>query len=780
MKTFTHYNATSIREALDLLEKHRGKAKLNAGGTDLLGALKAAVIPDYPEAVINLKQIDGLDYIREDGEGIRIGALTKIARIASAPLVREAYKVLGDAALSVATPQVRNMCTIGGNIAQDVRCWYYRYPHQLGGPITCLRKGGPLCNAVSGDNRYHSVFGGVPPASLPCASHCPASTAIPFYLGLVRTGSFSEAGRVVLDYNPLPAITGRVCPTFCEPECKRGGFDEPVAIRCVERGLGDHMLEKMAEFYKAPDAESGRAVAVVGSGPSGLAAAYYLRRSGHRVTVFERLPEAGGMLLYTIPAFRLPKDVVRKQVRALAGMGIAFECGNDVDKEALSGIKARFDAVLLACGAWKERRQGMKGEGLIFSGLDFLKRVSGGMRSAPGRKVAVIGGGNVAVDVARTLLRLGAKPVVLYRRGRKEMPAFKEDVEKALEEGVRFRFLTLPVQASKSASGIVLDCERMGLGTPDASGRRRPVVRPGSGFTATFDAVIKAIGEEPEDYLLSPSGTRRKTASVGHVVAPGLYAAGDFVTGPSTVVAAVASGREAARSVEVLLRPGEPGADLDGRLTPPTRPIFQEACRIRTREAAPSERVKSLDIEETSSPLPGEIETEAGRCFDCGCVAVNPSDVGTALVALDAQVVTTKRRVDARTFFTASAAASTLLDADEVITEIWIPRPPQGARQSYLKFALRKSVDFAVVSVAVVITTADGECTDARIALGAVGPAPVRALAAEAALCGKRLSEATAAEAAEAALAGARPLSMNGYKVEIAKVMVKRAILGHE
>ncbi len=471
MRTFTHYNARSIREALDLLEKHRGKAKLNAGGTDLLGTLKAAAVPDYPEAVINLKQIDGLDYITQDGEGIRIGALTKLARIASAPLVREGYKILSDAALSVATPQVRNMCTVGGNIAQDVRCWYYRYPRQLGGPITCLRKGGPLCNAVPGDNRYHSVFGGAPPASLPCASRCPASTAIPFYMGLVRTGSFTAAGRVVLDYNPLAAITGRVCPTFCEPECKRGGFDEPVAIRCVERGLGDYMLENGPEFYRPPDEASGKAVAVVGSGPAGLAAAYYLRRSGHRVTVFERLPEAGGMLRYTIPAFRLPKDVVRKQVQALAGMGISFECGVDVDREALTRIRDRFDAVLLACGAWKERPQGMKGEGLILSGLDFLKKVSEGDRAVPGRKVAVIGGGNVAVDVARTLLRLGARPVVLYRRGQKEMPAFREDVEKAREEGVRFRFLTLPVPGIEDRIGHSARVRSHG---PRAARRIRP------------------------------------------------------------------------------------------------------------------------------------------------------------------------------------------------------------------------------------------------------------------------------------------------------------------
>jgi NADPH-dependent glutamate synthase beta subunit-like oxidoreductase len=789
MKSFTHHDARSIKEAIRLLTAYKGKAKLNAGGTDLLGALKGKSLPDYPEAIINIKGITGLDYIKEDETGLKIGALAKLSEIVNSPKVRRTYSALAEAAKSVATPLVRNMCTIGGNLAQDVRCWYYRYPQQIGGPITCLRKGGKICNAlVGGDNRYHSLFGAAPLDVYPCSSGCPAHITIPSYLDSVRSGDMMEAARTMLDFNPIPAITGRVCPVFCEPECNRSAFDEPVAIRCVERTVGDYILERAGDFFTPPKQESGRTIAIIGSGPAGMSAAYYLRRSGHRVKVFEKLPEAGGMLRYSIPSYRLPKDVVRKQVRALEGMGIRFHNGTTVGKDVtVAALMGGFAAVFVAGGAWKERPLGIKGEKLALSGLEFLNRINAGDTTIPGKKVAVVGGGNVAMDVARTLLRLGAEPVVLYRRTRDEMLAFKDELEKAIEEGIEFQFLTLPTQASKAdgkakdkdKDKITLTCVRMQLGAPDASGRPQPVPIPGSDFTATFDAVIKAIGEEPDASLLPPE-FQTKARKAGSVVRLGknLFAGGDLVTGPSTVIQAVAAGKEAAGLIESSLKIGKAATRERETERGLSRPSFVTTARAGIPEVPTSERIKSLEIEDLRGLSLSDVETEARRCFNCGCVAIGPSDIGIALMALDATIVTTKRIVAAQSFFSASATEATVLDPDELITEIRIPKLPEGTRQNYLKFTLRKPVDFAIVSVASVITMKDGLCEEARIALGAVAPVPLRAFAAEEVLKGRAINESLAAEAAEAALADAEPLSMNAYKIEIAKALVRRAILG--
>jgi NADPH-dependent glutamate synthase beta subunit-like oxidoreductase/CO/xanthine dehydrogenase FAD-binding subunit len=780
MRSFKHINARTVDEACALLRKYKGKAMLNAGGTDLLSILKGEYLLNYPEAVINIKTISDLDYIKDEGGVLKIGALTKLSDIAKSSLLKGSYKVLVEAAHSIGTPQIRNTATIGGNLCQDVRCWYYRYPDHIGGRILCLRKGGKICNALTGDNRYHSIFGTAGVTVYPCSSNCPAHTNIPSFLSRISNDNLTEAARILLDCNPMPAITGRVCPIFCEPECYRREFDEPVAIRCIERSLGDTILERMSEIFKPPETRSRRSIAVIGSGPAGLAAAYYLRRSGHKVTVYERLPEAGGMLLYSIPLYRLPKDVVRKQIQALKGMGIKFELGVNVGKDVtLAKLMGRFDAVFLASGAWKERLLGIKGEKVALSGLEFLNRVNAGAREIPGRRVAVIGGGNVAMDVARTLLRLGGEPVVIYRRTQAEMPAFRDEVEKAKEEGIEFEFLTLPTEASEANGKITLKCVRMQLGSPDASGRPKPIPIKGSDFTGTFDAVIKAVGEEPDRSIL-PAAFRRKALKASpsaHLLGKNLFAGGDFITGPSTVAQAVASGREAANLIERSFKGSQPSVKAGG-IEPTFRsPSLETAPRVRIPQLPVSERSRSVDVEDTPGLSLSEIETEASRCFNCGCLAVNPSDIGIVLTALDANIVTTKRTVDAQTFFTASATQSTLLDPDEVVTEIQIPRPRDRAEQKYLKFTLRAPIDFSIVSVVSVITIERGVCVDARIALGAVAPGPVRAKAAEEVIIGQPIDEHRAAEAAEQAIAGAQPLSMNAYKVEIAKTLVKRAIL---
>lgn len=778
MKSFKHHNARSVKEALGLLSQYGGTAKVNAGGTDLLGLLKERSLTIYPEAVINLKTIDGLDYIEEDGQGLRIGATTKLAQIAASTVVGEKYRLLSEAALSVATPLVRNMATIGGNLAQDVRCWYYRYPHQLGGPIVCLRKGGKTCNALGHDNRYHSVFGAAVMERFPCAGGCPAATDIPGYLAAMKAGNTDAAARRLLDFNPMPAITGRVCPTFCEPECNRGAYDEPVAVRCIERALGDYILDKPAEFFAVPGKESGKSVAIIGSGPAGLAAAYYSRKAGHRVTVFEKLAQAGGMLEHAIPPYRLPKDVVSRQIAALRDMGIGFQVnatvGRDVTIDELSG---RFDAVFLATGAWKEKKLGIEGEKHALPGLELLKRVNAGDRKLPGKSVAVIGGGNVAVDVARTLLRLGARPVVLYRRGRAEMPALVREVEKAEEEGVAFRFLTLPLEAARNGGRITLRCVRMKLGAPDASGRRSVEPKPGSDFSLAFDAVIKAIGEEADMTILPGEMRRTARKTPKGFLGRNVFAGGDVVSGPSTVIEAIVSGREAGRRIDAFLAgralraeesrmPGNNGACS-----------FVTVARVDAPEVPQGMRMTSMEIEEEAGVTLDAALQEAQRCFNCGCVAVNPSDIGLALVALGADIVTTKRTLGADAFFTATAAASTVLEQDELITEIRVPRQTAGARQGYAKFTLRKPVDFSIVSVAAVTQVRDGRCTDARLVLGALGPSPIRAHAAEEMLRGKPLDETTARQAAEAALSGAQPLAMNEYKVQIAKTLVTRVLL---
>lgn len=774
MKPFEHYTALTIQEALRLMEEHGGEGKWLAGGTALLPALKADIFPRYPKALINLKAIPELHFLAAEEGGLRIGAATKLEEVAEHPEVKERYPLLREAALSVATPQIRRMGTIGGNICQEPRCWYYWYPHQIGGRIHCYLKGGKRCYALTGENQYHSIFGCYkdPTNPVPCSSACPASTEVPTILSLVREGDLEGAARAILRINPIPAITGRVCPHFCEGECNRKEFDEAVSIRQVERTIGDYILQDPGTFFLPPERETGRKVAVVGSGPAGLTAAYFLRGQGHRVVVFEREREAGGVLRYGIPPFRLPKEVVQRAVGALEGMGIEFRLGTEVKE--VQELLGEYDAVILATGAWEEASMGIPGEELMGRGLPFLKEVNEGLREVPWKRAAVIGGGNVAMDVARVLLRLGVEPTVIYRRTEEEMPALREEVELAKEEGVRFEFLTQPV-AVKKGDKLILRCIRMRLGEPDESGRPRPVPIEGSEFELEFDAVIKAVGERPDLSSLaqwsSPDGRLRVGDDLS--LAPRLYAAGDLVTGPRTVVEAIGAGRRAALAVGKALGVE---AKEEGRLS--LERVNPSSLVRRPRTPVPRAEDKGIEVEETRGLSPEEAKAEAERCFNCGCVAVNPSDMAVALLALGARIKVVgpkgERVFEAEDFFSSIRGN---LGEGEVVTEIEVPRPPANSRQVFLKFRLRSSLDFPIVSVGVLAQVEDGVCRAARIALGGVAPLPLRAKEAEGYLVGKGIDEAVAQEAAERAVAQAQPLGKNAYKVEITKVMVKRALL---
>jgi NADPH-dependent glutamate synthase beta subunit-like oxidoreductase/CO/xanthine dehydrogenase FAD-binding subunit len=792
MKSFKYIKAKTVADAVKLLGKYKGKAKLIAGGTDLLGGLKDKILPQYPELIVDIKTIPNLDYIKEDARGLRIGALAKLEDIAKSLIVKEKCKLLAEAAGAVATPQIRRMATVGGNLCQDIRCWYYRYPHHAGGRILCYLKGGKGCYALAGENRYHSIFGGSRLASPPCSSACPAHVDIPSYMSKVREGDLCEAARILLSANPIPSITGRVCPHFCEEDCNRGDFDEPVSIKEVERFVGDYILENANEIIKPPGTESGKHIAIVGSGPAGLSAAYYLRMLGHQVSVFDRLEEPGGMLAHVIPAYRLPKDIVRLVLRAIANMGIEFRLKVDVGKDmSMEDLKEDFDGVFLAIGAWGQSSVGLAREELIKSGLEFLIEVNHGMKEVFGKRVVVIGGGNVAIDAARTALRLGSKQVtVVYRRSRQELPASKENIAEAEHEGIKVDYLTAPVRIlGKEGKAVGIECIRMELGEPDASGRRRPIPVEGSEFVTDVDMVVSAIGQESDltglpksgKFQISSRGTFEVDSQNLATNVPGIFAGGDAVLGPANVAAAIATGKKAAVAIDRYLGQGKDQADGKGEKT--VKPLLkfnsdylQRTTRAKTRELPINRR--SIDIEDVLGLGLKEVETEANRCFNCGCMAVNSSDILIALVALGAEIKI-EGQMGTRTIPINDFCNSirNVLEADEIVTEILVPELPNRVKQAFLKFRLRETIDFPIVAVATIIAIADGLCKDARIVLGAVASRPIRAMEAEKTIKGKVIDAATAQAASEAALIGAVPLNMNAYKAEITRTLVRKAIL---
>jgi NADPH-dependent glutamate synthase beta subunit-like oxidoreductase/CO/xanthine dehydrogenase FAD-binding subunit len=790
MKYFNHVNAKTVNEAVKLLKNHKGRAKMIAGGTDLLGTLKDKILPDYPETLINTKTIPNLNYIREDARGLKIGALAKLEEIAQSPIIKEKYKLLAEAAEAVATPQIRRMGTIGGNLCQDVRCWYYRFPHSVGGRILCYLKGGKGCYALTRENQYHSIFGGLREASPPCSSACPGGVDIPSYLSKIRESDLPEAARTLLNTNPMPSITGRVCPHFCEQECNRGDFDESVSIRDIERFIGDYILENANEIIKAPETDTGKSVAIIGSGPAGLSAAYYLRMSGHRVTVFDRMEEAGGMLAYVIPAYRLPKDIVKQVVKAIENTGVEFKLKVDVGKVlTLDDLKRDFDIVFIASGAWKPVSIGLEGEESTRFGLEFLTNINLGVKEAPGKKVLVIGGGSAAVDVAISALRLGAEQAIMAcLESREEMPAFPWEVEQAVEEGVKLMPSWGPHRVLKS-EGKVKGMELVRCTAVfDNQGCFAPTFDSTVKETVEADQIMMAVGYATDLNFIDPrwslkvkQGLIAVDSETQATNVPSVFAGGSVTHGPATVIEAISSGKRAAVAMDIYLKGvGAKAEDKDEKAVKPFLKFNSDYLKKTSRVEMPKLSVaeRSIDVEDTLGLSLSEVETEANRCFNCGCVSVNSSDMGVVLVALGARVKIAGprgiRTIPIGDFF---GSLRNILEADEMVTEIQVPQPPDGAKQTFLKFRLREAVDFPIVSVALIITIDSGVCKDARIALGAVAPTPIRATMAEQAIKGKEINSATVEAALEAVIIGAVPLNMNAYKVEITKTLVKRAIL---
>jgi glutamate synthase (NADPH/NADH) small chain len=475
----------------------------------------------------------------------------------------------------------------------------------------------------------------------PCELACPAGCDIPEFIAAIASGNDREAIEIIRQTIPLPGILGRVCPAPCEEACRRHGVDEPVSICALKRFAADR---DMADGTALPErkAASGKRVAIVGAGPAGLTAAWFLLLEGHEVTILDANEKAGGMMRYGIPKFRLPEAVIDADVEPLVRMGATFRFSTEFGKDAnWTELQQTHDALLLTIGASMASKLGIPGEELdgVQSGIGFLREIALGAATQPGRSVIVIGGGNTAIDAARSALRLGAESVtLLYRRSREEMPANRLEIEEAVAEGVELHLLAAPVSIERGADGLVVTAVKMELGEPDASGRRRPLPVAGSEFTLQADTVIAATGQQvdlPAEAApgvgVERSGNLRIDAASMLTSEAGVFAAGDCVTGPDLAIEAVRQGRMAAEAIDRYLRGIDPalaGATLFNssygeRDKAPRR--FYERARPAARVAVPEleaeSRRRSFEEAVTGYGVEAARE-EARRCLRCRCQAV--------------------------------------------------------------------------------------------------------------------------------------------------------------
>ena len=476
----------------------------------------------------------------------------------------------------------------------------------------------------------------------PCQHTCPAGINIPRYVAHIAAGEYKEAIETIRERNPFAAVCGRICHHPCENRCRRGELDDPVAIRSLKRYAADWYADhgsELPEVEPFPQTKKHR-VAVVGAGPTGLSCAYFLAQAGYPATVYEALPVGGGMLSVAIPEFRLPYAAIQQDIDYIARRGVEIKYNTPINTNfTVEDLrKDGFDAVFVAAGAQRSQRIGIPGEledidGLYY-GLRFLRDVRLGRQLAVGQRVAILGGGNVALDAARTSLRLGAEDVkIYYRRSRDEMPVTEVEYDEAIAEGVQVNFLVTPTRiASDDWKVSGLQCIRMELGEPDNSGRRRPVPITGSEFSVEADTVIAAVGQAADLSFLPPDSELERTRWETLVVdsntlatnVPGVFAGGDFVTGPGMVVDAIAAGRRAAIAIDKYLRGDTSRVDVHERKTGIVEGVSVQELE-ETWETQPRLKVRTLPVAERRTSF-NEIELgfteevairEAKRCLRC-------------------------------------------------------------------------------------------------------------------------------------------------------------------
>ena len=466
----------------------------------------------------------------------------------------------------------------------------------------------------------------------PCSKACPAGTDCQGYVGLIANGEYKEAVKLIKEKLPLPASIGRICPHPCEKKCRRQYVDEPISIAFLKGFVGD--MDLLGDTY-IPEIEpdTNKKVAIIGGGPAGLTSAYFLRKQGHSVTIFEQMPQMGGMLRYGIPEYRLPKAVLDKEIRLIEDMGVTLKNNVNIGKDiSFEKIKNDFDATLIAIGAWNSSKMRVQGEDLdgVWGGIDFLREVALGNRPEIGKNVAVCGGGNTAMDACRVAVRLGAENVyIIYRRTKDEMPADPQEILESEEEGVIYKYLTNPIEftgENGKLNGVIL--QKMMLGEPDESGRRSPVAIEGETEEIALDSVIMAIGQYPNlNGFEILESTRKNTISADEsrftTSMDGVFAVGDATNkGADIAIAAIGEAQKASVVIDRYLNGETVGYKKPYFVEQDSKAIdyskFEKSARAKMPHMSPADR--KTNFKEVNFGFSEEMaKKEANRCLECGC-----------------------------------------------------------------------------------------------------------------------------------------------------------------